>query len=114
MTFDREGLCESFLYTLDGTHDIFLGYVGLQEESELVTAEPGYCVAGAQSGAQPARNFDQHLIACRVAEAIIDNLEVVQVEEHHCDIGASAAGRVDSDLEPVVEEHPVRQACEGV
>jgi len=55
------------------------GQVG-QEHGELVTAHAGRGVAGAQAGPQALPGRQQQLVAGVVAEAVVDDLEVVQVQ----------------------------------
>src|SRR6266567_2033970 len=53
-------------------------------------------------------------MAGRVAQAVVDELEIVEVEEDHGDIGVAASSGVHRNLEPVVEEHAIGQAGERV
>jgi hypothetical protein len=55
----------------------------VEQHGELVAAQPGRQVAGAQAGAQATRERDQQLVADLVAEAVVNALEVVEVEEQH-------------------------------
>jgi len=49
-----------------------------------------------------------------VPEAVVDDLEVVDVGEEHRDGSVGAAGARQRELEPVEEDHAVRQPGEGV
>ena len=75
----------------------------LHHDDELVAAESGQHVALAQRRAQPLGHDLQQLVADLVAEAVVDRLEVVEVDEQHrhlVDLGRR---------QPVVEEvHQVR------
>src|SRR6266480_6343402 len=51
-----------------------------QEHRELVPTETGDDVAGAQHAAQRARHRAQHGIAREVAQAVVYQLEVVEIE----------------------------------
>ena len=53
----------------------------LEQHGELVAAEPRDGVAGAQAGLEPPRDRHQQLVARGVAEAVVDDLEAVEVEE---------------------------------
>ena len=53
----------------------------LDQDRELVAAHPRERVAGAQRTAQPLATRDQELVALAVAEAVVDRLEVVEVDE---------------------------------
>ena len=64
------------------------------EDGELVAAEARDQVAVAHGAAQPVRDLDQQPVAGLVAEAVVDDLEVVEVEEEDGDaLAASAAPR---------------------
>ena len=65
----------------------------LDQHGELVAAEPGHRVAVAHRRAQPVGDLDQQLVAGRVAEAVVDLLEAVQVEEQHGHVVVVAAAR---------------------
>ena len=54
-----------------------------QEDRELVAAEAGDRVAGAQRVAQPLGDDDQQLVAGGVPERVVDDLELVEVDEEH-------------------------------
>ena len=58
------------------------------------------------------RDGDQELVADVVAEAVVDRLEVVEVEEEHC--GPADVAVVERAADPLREEHPVRKAGERV
>jgi hypothetical protein len=64
---------------------------GLEQHGELVAAEPGDGVAGAGRAGDPLRDAHEQLVTGGVAEAVVDRLEVVQVEEDDGD-GAAVAG----------------------
>jgi hypothetical protein len=53
----------------------------LQQHGELVAAEAGGGVGRAQAPLEPAGGGHQELVAGGVAEAVVDVLEVVQVDE---------------------------------
>ena len=62
----------------------------VEQDRELVAPEPGdgvlaarraTTVRGAQAPLQPARERDQQLIPDEVAEAVVDHLETVEVQE---------------------------------
>ena len=52
-----------------------------QEDRELVAAEPGRQVVGSHAAADPVGHGRQQPVAGRVAEGVVDDLEVVEVEE---------------------------------
>ena len=62
----------------------------VEQHGELVAAEPRHGVPGAQRGRDAAGERDQQVVADGVAEAVVDELEAVDVEEQD-----RAAGRRD-------------------
>ena len=67
----------------------------LEQERELVAAEAGHRVAGADRRAQPLADLLEHAVARLVPEAVVDRLEVVEVHEQD-DHARGAAGRAAS------------------
>ncbi len=80
---------------------------------ELVAAEPGELVAGTQHAAQPARGGREQLVAGFVSEAVVDDLEVVDVENHESDPRV-VGRRGERGLQPLDEHHAVRQLGQRV
>ena len=93
-----------------------LAFVGeaVDQDPELVAAEAGDDVAGAQVGAQPRRDRAQQGVAGVVAEAVVDQLEVVEVEEEDPDRRAGDGRALQRVVERVDEAEAVGQAGEGV
>ncbi len=60
---------------------IGLGRASLDQDRELVAAEPGDRISGADAAAQGIGNRYKHLVARMVAMVVVDRLEVVEVEE---------------------------------
>jgi len=87
---------------------------GLGEDGELITAQPGHGVGRADQGGQPDRDRLQQPVADRVAGAVVDLLEVVQVHQQHTDAAAAAGLAGQRLLEPVAEQGPVGEPGEGV
>ena len=87
----RTKSCLSSIVTgaLDGLLEA-LGDVGgvlgaldvLEQHGELVAAEPGGGVGRAERREQPLADLAEHLVSDGVAEAVVDRLEVVEVDEH--------------------------------
>ena len=66
----------------------------VQQRRELVAAEPGGGVAGPYATAQPPRDQREQLVPGVVAEAVVDRLEPVQVDEEHAGrVGRRCRGR---------------------
>ena len=57
------------------------------EDDELVAAPAGDEVARADDAAEAPRDLRQELVAGGVAQAVVDLLEIVEVEKHHGEIG---------------------------
>ncbi len=65
----------------------------LEQDRELVAAEPGGGVARAELVLEPLRRRDQQLVARGVTEAVVDRLEAVEVEHDDRDRVSSRAWR---------------------
>ena len=83
----------------------------VEQQRELVAAEARGGVALAQAAAQPVGHRAEQLVAGVVAVAVVDRLELVDVEQQHADARAAAVKRM---LEPVVEERAVGELGERV
>ncbi len=88
----------------------------VEQERELVAAQARHRVVGPQRRFQPTGDGHQQLVAGRVAEAVVDDLEAVEVEEQHrrADGGVVALRAPDRLVEAVDEQDAVRQAGEVV
>jgi hypothetical protein len=87
----------------------------LEEQRELVAAEPGYHVAAADALLEPAGDRDEQLVAGVMADAVVHHLEVVEVdEEHGKELGRVAPGALNGLAQPLREEGPVGQPGERV
>jgi hypothetical protein len=81
----------------------------LASYSELVTADPRDQVAIADDRADPPRELDQHTVSGRMPQAVVDRLEIVQIEEEQ------RSRRAGLDVAQTVDEQgAVRERCEGV
>ncbi len=58
------------------------GVDALQQERELIAAESRDGVLGPRATREAPGDGDQELIAGRVTEAVVDDAEVVEIEEH--------------------------------
>ena len=63
----------------------------VDEDGELVAAQPSDRVLGSQRGVQALADRDEELVADRVTEAVVDGLEPVQVEEQQPDEALAAS-----------------------
>ena len=84
------------------------------QDGELVPAEPGDGVPGADRRPQPVGHLPQQRVAGLVAEGVVDRLEAVEVDEddRRRDVPPVTAAQGLADA--VGEEGPVGQAGEGV
>ncbi len=83
------------------------------EGDELVAAEPGDHLAGRRRTAlQPVRDLDQEPVAGRVAEAVVDGLEAVEVQVAEAEADAFLSG--EGLLQTFEEQGPVGQSGERV
>ena len=51
-----------------------------QDQGELVASKARHRIAGPHAGVEPAGDFHQQLVPSRVAEHIVDVLELVEIE----------------------------------
>ena len=81
-----------------------------QQDGELVAAEAGHDVGRTQHAAQPLGDAAEQAIAGAVAERVVDDLEVVEVDEQHGDAPAGA----QRAAEALHEQLAIGQAGERV
>ncbi len=86
----------------------------LEQDHELVAAEAGDRVAGAQCRRQALGRGHQQLVAGAVAERVVDDLEVVDVTEQDREPAAGLAPALERGGQHAVEPRPVRQPGERV
>ena len=100
---------------LGGDHGGVLGLGDIvEQEHELVAAQPGDRVRLAALALQPAGHLDEQGVADIVAEGVVDSLEAVQIEEKDRHPAAPPLGLDHRLSEPVAEQQPVGQAGEGI
>jgi hypothetical protein len=85
-----------------------------EHEQELVPPVPGEQVAGTARVVEPGGHLAQQLVAGRVPEAVVHELELVQVDARQPERRAVRAGACNRGGEVGVEERTVRQPREGV
>ena len=86
----------------------------LDEDRELIAAEPGDGVRRSHHRGEPLPDDDQQLVPGGVPEAVVDRLEAVQVGEQHAHRVARRLGAGARLREAVDEEGAVREAGERV
>ncbi|MEZ5262905.1 MAG: hypothetical protein R2755_14305 [Acidimicrobiales bacterium] len=79
----------------------------LEQHGELVAAHAGGGVARSQAVGQPVGQLHQQAVAGGVAQAVVDHLEVVEVDEQHHRIGPAPAVDLQRVLHPVGQQHAV-------
>ncbi len=86
----------------------------LAQDDELVAAQAGHRVAGAQHLAEPIGHTDDQLVAGRMAGHVVDGLEAVDVDEEDGRADGAPGGGVDGLGQALEEEDPVGQAGQRV
>ena len=86
----------------------------LAEDRELVAAEARNRVLGPGRTGQPPCHLDEDGVAGQVAEPVVGQLEVVEVEEQHAELARAAPGPQERVAQAVEEQGPVGQARQGV
>ena len=79
-----------------------------EEDEELVASLAGDYVGGARRALKASRDRAQELVAGRVAEAVVDQLEVVQVDEEDGGRALLSGTAVERLVEPLLEGDAVR------
>ena len=85
-----------------------------EQEQEAVAARPGQQVGRPHRGLEPRGEPADQLVAGAVAERVVDQLEVVDVELQQRDAGPRAARAGQRELEVLLQQRPVRQPGERV
>ena len=88
------------------------GRRAVDHDDELVAAEAGELVADAHHRAEPLGDVAQQLVADGVAEAVVDDLEVVEVDEQHGDL--VGPGGLEQLVEAGDHRRPVGEPGERV
>ena len=85
-----------------------------EHQGKLVATDAGQQVAGAPDLVHPGRYVAQHLVANVVAQAVVDPLETVEVDQHDRYPRSFTSRRGHGVLEVLVEQAPVWQLREHV
>ena len=107
---------------LQGTEDALRRCVAASAESrdlveqdrELVSPEARDRVGRPHRVLEPSRDLLEDRVAGRMAETVVDGLEVVEVDEDDADRRASAPRALDRMLDAVCEESAVRELGDGI
>ena len=81
----------------------------VQEDRELVAAEACHRVRRPHCRLQSPRDLPKDGVAGRVPEAVVDGLEVVEIDEHDADSRAPTARPEHRVLHAVGEQGPIRE-----
>ena len=85
-----------------------------EDGAELVPRQPRHGVRLPQHVPEPLRDENEEPVARRVAEGVVDFLEVVQVEQDDAHHLPAPLGVGDLALQPLLEGDPVGQPGQGV
>lgn len=109
LTVHGKGLVQR-LGELPRDHGHILGVVDAREEKgELVSGFAGHRIALAHGRSQALSNSLQELVACGVAQSVVDLLEAIEVDEDHRQPVPIPMGLGQGDGQSIVEEtHPGR------
>lgn len=86
--------------------------LAVQQDGELVAGEACQHRAARQAVAQPAGEIRQQLVARLMAEAVVDPLEVIDVDQEQAEPGLAVTGK--ALLEAADEKRPVAEAGEVI
>ena len=86
----------------------------LGQHHELVTPEAPDGVLLADGTCQPRRHRSQQLVARRVAQGVVDVLEVVEVQEENGHGGVLSSGPGQHLVDPVEDQGPIGELGERV
>ena len=85
-----------------------------EQDRELVAAEAGGGVGGPDARGDALSDLEQDPVAGGVAEAVVDGLEVVEVDEQHSHPDAVAEGPRDRVADALVEQRPVGEVGDRI
>jgi len=85
-----------------------------EQDRELVAAHAGHRVVRADREDETRGHFLQQRVADRVPEGIVDQLELIEIEEHHPPRGVMALGVRERDVDAIAKEQTVGQAGQRI
>ena len=86
----------------------------LEQDRELVAAEPGGGVGRADACRDALSHLEQDPVADGVTEAVVDGLEVVEIDEQHGHAHAVAQRPRDRVADALVEQRPIGEVGDGI
>src|SRR3990172_958882 len=111
---DRPGLAHAAQDSLRRYRGVFGALDAREQESELVATHARHGVALADRLAQLTGDFLKELVAARMPNRVVDELESVEVKEHDCHFFAPPARLRQADTQTLLEEHAIRQPGQHV
>ena len=111
---DRPWPADGFEHAFRDRLDLGVAGDAGQQERELVSTDTGDCIALAHEGAELESKVSQQFVAGGVAERVVDQLEAVDVEEHHGEALGGAAGLGERHGQAVGEEGAVWEIGQSV
>ncbi len=85
-----------------------------QDHHEFIAGQPRHRVGAAHRLPEAPRELDQHRVAAGMAEAVVDGLEAVDVQEQQGQRRAGAPGARQHPRQRLAQRQPVRQGGEHV
>ncbi len=114
LAVDRVGRADRGDQALGHRHHLGVVVADRGNHRELVAAEAGHQVVAAQRVRQPQRNAADQFVADRMAERVVDVLEMVEIDIEHGGRRRAGAHLFDHRLQPLAEENAVGQAAERI
>ncbi|GEM_PF-2133190 len=90
-----------------------IGQIG-DQDAELIATQAGHRVRLAHAAPDTGTGLDDQLVAHRVAQGVVDFLEMVQVDEDQRHLVLAALGALEHIRQAVVEQEPVGQLGQAV
>ncbi len=84
------------------------------DDRELVAAESGHRVTGTNGVQQAVGRTDQQFVPNRMTEAVVDQLEVIEVDRDNANRAAVALAQLHGMVESLVEQGAVGQPGQRV
>ena len=114
LAVDVEALVESAQDALGDISSLLRVDDPVEQDGELVAAEARHRIGGAHRRAEPGGNLLEHEVSRRVPEAVVDRLEVVEVDEDDGDRETAALHAGERVLNAVGEERAIRKTRDRV
>src|ERR1019366_772022 len=85
-----------------------------QQDEELFASPSAEQIHRAETTARDFAKNGEHVIACSVAVAIVDRLEVIEVGHDQCESVPVASGALQFHVSSVIEAQAIERQCQGV